>query len=87
MPTGFGLLARTLSPAYQLNPFDLNPLREALLANVDFELSRASKSPRLLVAAMRVRQASLRIFRNSEISVESVFGLGLSAAFASHDRN
>ena len=35
MNAGFGLFSG-LSP-YQFNPFDLNPLREALAATVDFE--------------------------------------------------
>ncbi|WP_294540160.1 patatin-like phospholipase family protein [uncultured Rhodoblastus sp.] len=66
-----GLLARTLSP-YQFNPFDLNPLRQALEKSVDFELLRKTASPRLLIAATRVSDANLRIFRNAELTVEHV---------------
>lgn len=66
-----GFLARALSP-YQFNPFDLNPLRQALESHVDFELLRKSSGPRLLIAATRVADANLRIFRNEEISVETV---------------
>ena len=36
MGAGLGFVARALSP-YQFNPFNLNPLREALAAEVDFE--------------------------------------------------
>ncbi len=66
-----GFLARALSP-YQFNPFDLNPLRQALESHVDFELLRKSSGPRLLIAATRVADANLRIFRNEELSVETV---------------
>jgi NTE family protein len=69
MPLGF--LARAMSP-YQFNPFDLNPLRRALEAHVDFERLRHLSSPRLLIAATRVSTASLRIFRNEELTVESI---------------
>jgi NTE family protein len=67
----FGLLARALSP-YQFNPFDLNPLRVALEAHVDFERLRHLSSPRLLIGATRVSTASLRIFRNDELSVDVI---------------
>jgi len=67
---GFGLLPR-LSP-YLLNPFDLNPLREALVAEIDFERLRARSPVKLLIGATRVRDGHLRIFRESELSVEAV---------------
>ncbi|HUK07206.1 MAG TPA: patatin-like phospholipase family protein [Stellaceae bacterium] len=63
--------ARTLSP-YQSNPFDLNPLRQALAAEIDFERLRAQSPVKLLIAATRVRNGQLRIFRESELSVETV---------------
>lgn len=69
LPMGF--LARALSP-YQFNPFDLNPLKKALEDHVDFELLRHSSSPRLLIAATRVGTATLRIFRNAELTVDAV---------------
>ena len=67
---GFSLFPR-LSP-YLVNPFDLNPLREALAAEIDFEKLRAQSPVKLLIGATRVRDGSLRIFRESELSVESV---------------
>jgi NTE family protein len=70
MNAGFGLFSG-LSP-YQFNPFDLNPLREALAATVDFEGLRARSPVKLLVAATRVRDGQLKIFRNDELSVDSV---------------
>jgi NTE family protein len=70
MAAGFGLFSG-LSP-YQFNPFDLNPLREALVRQVDFERLRAQSPVKLLIAATRVRDGKLRIFRNEELRVESV---------------
>ena len=84
LPLGF--LARAMSP-YQFNPFDLNPLRVALEAHVDFERLRHLSSPRLLIAATRVSTASLRIFRNDELTVEFDPGLGLPALAAPIDRD
>ena len=65
------ILTRTFSPS-QLNPFDLNPLRRALIAEVDFDALHDPRSPRLLVATTRVNDGSLRIFRNNEIDVDVV---------------
>ena len=66
-----GLLARAMSP-YQFNPFDLNPLRRALETHVDFEALRQAASPRLLIGTTRVGAAALRIFRNAELTVDTV---------------
>jgi NTE family protein len=68
---GLGYLARSLSP-YQLNPFNLNPLREALEAEVDFARLRACSPVRLLIGATRVRDGRLRIFGDRELTVEEV---------------
>jgi len=70
MGGGFGLFPR-LSPAL-FNPFDLNPLREALVAEIDFERLRARSPVKLLIGATGVRDGRLRIFRESELSVEAV---------------
>jgi NTE family protein len=71
MNVGFGALTRTLSPA-QFNPFDLNPLREALAAEIDFAELRARSPVKLLIAATRVRDGQLKIFREREVTVETV---------------
>jgi NTE family protein len=71
LAASFGLFARALSP-YQLNPFNLNPLREALTAEVDFARLRAASPLRLLIAATRVRDGTLRIFTESELTVDAV---------------
>jgi NTE family protein len=61
--------ARVLSP-YQFNPLGLNPLRNILTEEIDFD-SLAETDISLLVAATRVRDGQLRIFRNDDISVEA----------------
>jgi NTE family protein len=67
---GLRLLPRTLSP-YQFNPLGLNPLRELLLEEIDFDALGDADIP-LLIAATRVRDGDLRIFRNDDLTVDAV---------------
>lgn len=57
------------SPA-QLNPFDLNPLRNLLEAQVDFAALRADSPFKLFVGATQARSGRLRVFREHELSVQ-----------------
>jgi len=68
---GLELVVRSMSP-YQFNPFNLNPLREALVAAVDFERLRRRSPIKLLLAATRVSDGRLRILTNRELTVEAV---------------
>jgi len=52
----------------QFEPFDLDPLREALARDIDFAALRASTCPKLLIAATRVRDGRLRIFGNADMT-------------------
>jgi len=61
--------AHVVSP-YQFNPLGLNPLRDLLLKEVDFDRLRASCPVRLLIATTRVRDGQLRLFRENEITVD-----------------
>jgi NTE family protein len=62
------LMTRVFSP-YDINPLALNPLRNILNENVDFE--RLANSPiKLFVTATRVRTGRGRIFRNGEITAD-----------------
>jgi NTE family protein len=61
------LAAQLLSP-YQLNPFDLNPLRSILERLVDFDRLRRDRSLSLFISATNLRTGQGRIFRNPEIS-------------------
>ncbi|HMO30568.1 patatin-like phospholipase family protein [Enterovirga sp.] len=65
------LSTRLLSP-YQLNPLNLNPLRELLSETVDFEALQKDPSLKLLVSTTKVSDGTLRIFREDEISLDAV---------------
>lgn len=62
---------RGLSPA-QFDPFDLDPLRQALAAEIDFSAFSNPVCPKLLIATTRVRDGRLRVFRNSELTADVV---------------
>jgi NTE family protein len=61
--------ARLLSP-YQLNPLGLNPLRDVLAAQIDFERLRTNAAPRLFIAATHANSGRLRLFGNADVSVD-----------------
>ena len=54
----------------QLNPFDLNPLRDLLAQQVDFPGLRAHAPFKLFVAATHANSGNLRIFREAELTLE-----------------
>jgi NTE family protein len=66
-----GMAAHLLSP-YQFNPFNLHPLRTILSEEIDFDALRQRSQLRLLVAATRVRDGCLRIFREEAISLDAI---------------
>ncbi|HEX2009640.1 MAG TPA: patatin-like phospholipase family protein [Roseateles sp.] len=55
----------------QLNPFDLNPLRELLAERLDFERLRKHSPVKLFIAATHAMSGKLRLFRNAELSLEA----------------
>ena len=63
-------MTRYFSP-YQLNPLNLNPLRDILEEQVDFERLRECRI-RLFVSATRVRDGAPRIFTNADVSVDAL---------------
>ena len=65
------LAQHSLSP-YVFNPLGINPLRDLLLAEVDFNRLRAERPVPLLIAATRVSDGRLRLFREQEITVDAV---------------
>ncbi len=62
-------LTRFFSP-YQLNPFDINPLRSIIERLFDFERIRRASPLRLFVGATQVKTGALRIFRDHELAAE-----------------
>jgi NTE family protein len=63
--------SRHLAPA-QFNPFDLNPLRELLARQVDFERLRARSPIELHVAATEAATGRLRVFGRRELTVDAL---------------
>lgn len=57
------------SPA-QWNPFDLNPLRDLLLAQIDFAGLRQHSPFKLFVGTTQVNTGKLRVFREGELNVD-----------------
>jgi NTE family protein len=56
----------------QLNPFDLNPLRNILSSQVDFDRLRAHSPVKLFVAATNANTGKLRLFRTAELTTDAV---------------
>ncbi|MGH8829606.1 MAG: patatin-like phospholipase family protein, partial [Polaromonas sp.] len=56
----------------QLNPLDLNPLRDILCAQVDFERLRTHSPVKLFIAATHANSGKVRLFRSPEISADSL---------------
>jgi NTE family protein len=63
------LWAGQFSPA-QLNPLMLNPLRDLLLAQIDFAQLRAHSPFKLFVGATHAGSGKLRLFREHELTVD-----------------
>lgn len=54
----------------QFDPFDLDPLRQALSRDIDFSVLREPRCPKLLIAATRIRDGQQQIFRNDAITAD-----------------
>ncbi len=57
---------------YDLNPLNVNPLRDILLAKIDFEQLRRESPIKLFIAATEVASGRGRLFRKNEISADVV---------------
>lgn len=64
-------LTRFLSP-YQLNPFDINPLRDILTQKIDFERIRAECKLKLFVAATQVSTGKLKLFHTQQMTLDAL---------------
>ncbi len=62
---------RTFSP-YQFNPLDINPLRDIVASEIDFDRVRACDRMRVFVSATNVRTGQLREFRSHELTADAV---------------
>ena len=64
-------ITKLFSP-YQLNPFELNPLRDVVRAQFNLERIRQACPLKLFVAATRVKSGKVRLFRTAEMSEDAL---------------
>lgn len=67
----FDQLTRQFSP-YELNPLDINPLRDLVAREVDFERVNGCAALKVFVTATNVRTGRGRTFTQPELTVDSV---------------
>src|SRR5262249_50434638 len=67
----FDALARYLSP-YDLNPLNINPLRELIERFVDFEAVRDCSQLALFISATNVHTGRLRIFPREKVTTDVI---------------
>jgi NTE family protein len=65
------MISRFMSP-YELNPFDLNPMRDLLNETVDFERVRRQQAVKLYLCATTVRTGKIAVFTNKEITADHI---------------
>lgn len=66
-----GALSNMTSP-YDLNPLDINPLRDALSALIDFDRVRSCREVKLFISATNVWTGKIRVFSAHELTVDHV---------------
>src|SRR5680860_1106716 len=64
-------LSRIFSP-YQLNPMNLDPLRDIVTSVFDFEQLREQSKLKLFIAATQVSTGKLRLFKTHEMTPEAL---------------
>jgi NTE family protein len=67
----FDNLTRLFSP-YELNPLDINPLRDLVASTVDFPRVNSCARPKIFVTATNVRTGQARVFTQPHLSVEMI---------------
>src|SRR3954464_4296629 len=63
------VLARSFSP-YDTNPLNINPLRDAVDALIDFERVRACGNVQIFIAATNVWTGKVAVFRGAELTAD-----------------
>lgn len=71
MDVWFGAMQKMFSP-YDLNPFDINPLKDVISHFVNFERLAASPGPALFVSATNVETGKLAVFERAKITCDAV---------------
>lgn len=68
----FNSLSQMMSP-YQLNPTNVNPLRDLIAEVVDFAALRANKTAaKLFICATNVKNGRIRVFNRDEVTPDAV---------------
>ena len=67
----FDLTSRVLSP-YQLNPLNINPLRDVVSEAIDLDAVRKCGAMKLFVSATNVRTGKIKVFENEAITAEAL---------------
>jgi NTE family protein len=67
----YDMLSRMVSP-YQLNPMNVNPLKDVLASTVDFSFLHREKRIKLFICASNVLTGRIRVFDRTDVSVDAV---------------
>jgi NTE family protein len=67
----FDALSQFLSP-YDLNPLNINPLKELIEKFVDFDAIRRCTEPQLFISATNVTTGRLRVFAGRKVTADAV---------------
>jgi NTE family protein len=67
----FENIASYVSP-YDFNPLDINPLRDILTREIDFDAVRQTNDLKLFIAATNVQTGKVRVFRRPELTIDMV---------------
>jgi len=73
--TPIGIWVKTVSQylsPYELNPLNINPLKDLIERFVDFDAVRKAPKPQLFVSATNVHTGRLRIFPHDKITADAV---------------
>jgi len=65
------LMSRLASP-YELNPLNINPLKDLLEAAVDFDLVRSCNKTRVYVSATNVETGRVQVFNRTKLTCDMV---------------
>jgi NTE family protein len=67
----FDTMSRVVSP-YLANPLGLNPLRDVIETEIDFDNVRSCKAMQVFISATNVETGQIRVFSDGEIGPDSV---------------
>jgi NTE family protein len=65
------LMSRVFSP-YQTNPLNLNPLRDMLNEQIDFDRLRQHSPVKLFICATNVKSGRVKVFENADLSCDAL---------------